>query len=187
MNFTNQLNNLNPFAIATSCILQEFSKNPLINNLQVIDFTSQIDIKKDGLYPAVFVLPTGVGDVGNMIEFNYEIAILTSRIDDSNFVQNINTCSSAYISFINGLQLLQNELNIEIVGQPRASVIADSKFNKLDGVTIQITLAVPNNIGVCEDDSSVIDYIYFTADNIVISVDNVVYTIDRIIMSNDEE
>ena len=182
INFTNQINNLNPFAIATSFILQQFANNPVVNNLQLIDFTSQIDIKKDGIYPAVFVLPTGTEVMGNMINFTYEIAILTSRIDDSNFAQNINTANSIMISFVNGVELKQHETNIEIVGTASGTVIADSKFNKLDGVTMRITLAVPNNIGVCEDDGSSIDYIYFTTDNIIISVDNIVYTIDRLMI-----
>lgn len=149
---------LNPNAVVIEYLYQLFKNDPLVNDVQLIDFKSEMDLDKDSLFPKVYILPNGFRYAENSIEFLFEIAILTLRnqeptITDNfykdNFTDNLNQSCAIFMKAANNLMYQDNQFGIQILDGWSANVIADAKFSLLDGYEASIVLSMQNEVPSC--------------------------------------
>lgn len=149
---------LNPNAVVIEYLRQLFNSDPLVNDVQLIDFKSEMDLQNASLFPKVYILPNGFRYADNSIEFLFEVAVVSERnqeptITDSfyknNFIDNLNQSCAIIMKAMNKLMFKENEFGIQILEGWSANVIADSKFNLLDGYEVSIVLSMQNEVGSC--------------------------------------
>ncbi len=149
---------MNPNAVVVEYLRQLFSNDPLVNDVQLIDFKSEMDLQNASLFPKVYILPNGFRYADNSIEFLFEIAVVSERnIEPSNtdnfyknnFIDNLNDSCAILMKALNNLMYQENQFGIHILEGWTANVIADSRFTLLDGYEASIVLSMQNEVPSC--------------------------------------
>lgn len=150
--------NLNPNAVVIEYLHQLFKNISLVNDVQLIDFKSEMDLDKDLLFPKVYILPNGFRSSENSIEFQFEVAVVSLRNQEptntdsfykNNFADNLNQSCSIIMLALNQLMYQHNKYHISLLDNWTANVIADAKFNLLDGYEASIVLSIQNEVSGC--------------------------------------
>lgn len=145
---------MNELSKVSIFIVERFKNNPMVNTI-TFEKSSEIDHNKTNIYPLVNVDLIDSDPISGMLTFNYIITILQQRdfdkqinndkiFDKDNMFDNLNECYSIATRFINGLEFLNNDQDIDISRKSNVQMMKDFGTNQLDGVRFTISLIVKN-------------------------------------------
>ena len=136
-----------------------FQSNDLVNTISLVN-TMDIDSNKENIYPLVNLDLRETETQDQAIVFSFRITILQQRdikpikidsklLSNTNYVDNLNETHSILNKVINYLVRQNNDYDIEIVQQGTNKVLKEFGLSSLDGVQLDIDLAIPNEGSSC--------------------------------------
>ncbi len=136
-----------------------FQSNDLVNTISLVN-TLDIDSNKENIYPLVNLDLRETETQDQAIVFSFRITILQQRdikpikidsklLSNTNYVDNLNETHSILNKFINYLVRQNNDSDIEIVQQGTNKILKEFGLSNLDGVQLDIDLAIPNEGSSC--------------------------------------
>lgn len=136
-----------------------FQSNDLVNTISLVN-TLDIDSNKENIYPLVNLDLRETETQDQAIIFSFRITVVQQRdikpikIDsklliNTNYVDNLNETHSILNKVINYLVRQNNDYDIEIVQQGTNKILKEFGLSNLDGVQIDIDLAIPNEGSSC--------------------------------------
>jgi len=136
-----------------------FQSNDLVNTISLVN-TLDIDSNKENIYPLVNLDLRETETQDQAIIFSFRITVVQQRdikpikIDsklliNTNYVDNLNETHSILNKVINYLVRQNNDYDIEIVQQGINKILKEFGLSNLDGVQIDIDLAIPNEGSSC--------------------------------------
>lgn len=141
-------------------ILKTFQGDSLVNTVTFND-NDVIDGEKENLYPLVAIrLNTIVEETeSNLLLYNYKVVCLQKRyfskielpsktMKDTNLIDNLAECESILINFLNKIQRLELNENINIQSKSELTPLFNYGGAGLDGFSLNIAFSFPN-YGYC--------------------------------------
>jgi hypothetical protein len=136
-----------------------FQSNDLVNTISLVN-TLDIDSNKENIYPLVNLDLRETETQDQAIIFSFRITILQQRdikpikidsklLSNTNYVDNLNETHSILNKVINYLVRQNNDYDIEIVQQGTNKILKEWGLSNLDGVQLDIDLAIPNEGSSC--------------------------------------
>jgi hypothetical protein len=136
-----------------------FQANDLVNTISLVN-TLDIDSNKENIYPLVNLDLRETDTQDQAIVFSFRITILQQRdikpikidsklLSNTNYVDNLNETHSILNKVINYLVRQNNDYDIEIVQQGTNKILKEFGLSNLDGVQLDIDLAIPNEGSSC--------------------------------------
>lgn len=136
-----------------------FQSNDLVNTISLVN-TLDIDSNKENIYPLVNLDLRETETQDQAIVFSFRITILQQRdikpikidsklLSNTNYIDNLNETHSILNKFINYLVRQNNDYDIEIVQQGTNKILKEFGLSNLDGVQLDIDLAIPNEGSSC--------------------------------------
>jgi hypothetical protein len=136
-----------------------FQSNDLVNTISMVN-TMDIDSNKENIYPLVNLDLRETETQDQAIVFSFRITILQQRdikpikidsklLSNTNYIDNLNETHSILNKFINYLVRQNNDYDIEIVQQGTNKILKEFGLSNLDGVQLDIDLAIPNEGSSC--------------------------------------
>jgi hypothetical protein len=136
-----------------------FQSNDLVNTISLVN-TMDIDSNKENIYPLVNLDLRETDTQDQAIVFSFRITILQQRdikpikidsklLSNTNYVDNLNETHSILNKVINYLVRQNNDYDIEIVQQGTNKILKEFGLSNLDGVQLDIDLAIPNEGSSC--------------------------------------
>jgi hypothetical protein len=136
-----------------------FNQNELVNTISIVN-TLDMDSNKENIYPLVNLDLRETETQDQVIVFSFRITIVQQRdikpiktdsklLENTNYVDNLNETHSILNKVINFLNRQHNYYNIEIVQQGTNRILKEWGMGNLDGVQIDIDLAIPNEGSSC--------------------------------------
>ena len=130
--------------------------HPAVNTVVVAVAGEERDLYKKNIHPMVHILPQGMLIEPKSLVYRFEIAVLNDRNfsknldrqkigDNSNALDNINTCSEILISILNEFQLFPTD-DIIFETIPEIQILFLSGINMVDGVFTTIEIRTPKNL-----------------------------------------
>jgi len=140
-------------------ILEEYSKNNLVNTLSVVP-TEVLDMNKANIYPLVNVDMTNSVVEDQVIIVYFTMTVLQQRdtrpvktdsklMEEDNYLDNLNETHSIAQRFINVLLMQNNDEIITIDSLSNLKFLKQWRGGLLDGVQFTIQLAIPNTGQSC--------------------------------------
>lgn len=150
---------MNKFYLTFDFIKKTFELDNLVHTI-THGAVNDLDIEKKNLFPLVHIAVVSFEQTEGMIYFNYKIWCMGLRnilkktstskfFKNDNEIDNLNETAAILNKFITRLRLQRHEHDIELVSYSSAEAIEFDFTNILDGWTIDITLSIPNDVGVC--------------------------------------
>jgi len=136
-----------------------FQSNDLVNTISMVN-TMDIDSNKENIYPLVNLDLRETETQDQAIVFSFRITILQQRdikpikidsklLSNTNYVDNLNETHSILNKVVNYLVRQNNDYDIEIVQQGTNKILKEFGLSNLDGVQLDIDLAIPNEGSSC--------------------------------------
>jgi len=136
-----------------------FQSNDLVNTISLVN-TMDIDSNKENIYPLVNLDLRETETQDQAIVFSFRITILQQRdikpikidsklLRNTNYVDNLNETHSILNKVINYLIRQNNDYDIEIVQQGTNKILKEWGLSNLDGLQLDIDLAIPNEGSSC--------------------------------------
>ena len=136
-----------------------FNSNDLVNTISLVN-TMDIDSNKENIYPLVNLDLRETETQDQAIIFSFRITILQQRdikpikidsklLSNTNYIDNLNETHSILNKVINYLVRQNNDYDIEIVQQGTNKILKEFGLSNLDGVQLDIDLAIPNEGSSC--------------------------------------
>jgi hypothetical protein len=133
--------------------------HPSVNTVIVAVAGEERDLYKKNIHPMVHILPQGMLVEPNSIVYRFEVAVLSDRNfsknlerqkigDNSNALDNINTCSEILIDILNHFQLSPSP-DIFFDTIPDLQILFLSGVNMVDGVFATIEIRTSKNASIC--------------------------------------
>lgn len=147
------------FADIVNKLVQVSESHPLVNTVVVAVAGEERDLYKKNIHPMVHILPQGMLVEPNSIVYRFEIAVLNDRNfsktlerekigDNSNALDNINTCSDILIQILGEFQLFPTD-DFIFDTIPDIQILFLSGINMVDGVFTTIEIRSPKEISIC--------------------------------------
>jgi len=141
----------------TNYIVNQFQQDELVHTISL----EAIDVKKENIYPLVALKYNGEdeNEDGSLLYHDYTIHILQQRdsnrkmkpsklLEETNWIDNLNECSSIANNFINYIRRLEINENINVVTVSKKEPLSGFGGANLDGFVFDITFSMPNT-GYC--------------------------------------
>jgi hypothetical protein len=136
-----------------------FQADNLVNTISLVN-TMDIDSNKENIYPLVNLDLKETETQDQAIIFTFRITIVQQRdikpiktdsklLTNTNYVDNLNETHSILNKFINYLVRQHNSYDVEIVQQGSNKILKEWGLSNLDGVQVDIDLAITNEGSSC--------------------------------------
>lgn len=145
---------MNNYYNVSNHIISIFNNDPLVNTI-TFGYPSDMDLKRQNIFPLVNIFPSNVNINGSVLECEFEISCVSlrsSNVDSNdkifgdNLIDTLNESLSIITKFSNTINLSHNQHNIFVVsGTPATPIIFQDK-NILDGFEFAIKLGIENNV-----------------------------------------
>lgn len=146
----NTLYNTN--AVVIKFLEDLFRSETLVNQIELGDI-DLMNLGKYDLFPLVHIWQTGMLPNGSMIEYSFEITVVTERNFEpnktNNLIDNLNETSYIVTKAINYLKNQRNPYRIKLVDSVRVDTEIYAHKNVLDGQKMYITVQIPNTVYDC--------------------------------------
>jgi len=136
-----------------------FQANDLVNTISLVN-TIDMDSNKENIYPLVNLDLRETETQDQAIIFSFRITVVQQRdikpiktdsklLSNTNYIDNLNETHSILNKVINYLVRQNNDYDIEIVQQGTNRILKEFGLSNLDGVQLDIDLAIPNEGSSC--------------------------------------